>query len=1556
MATLYFKVSSDWEQVVKLRQECEKLEAQLKKMDVTKSPAAARTLETQLASTKQQMMGLVTEAAKAGAVIENDFKKKIYDASQTVNNFTEKIIAQKNVVKNVEADVKRLGEAYRSALKNNPISASFKLSEYNSAKRSLDEERAALFVLTQEQATARLSVKKLRDEYALYKKEAGETIEANEKMSVSLGKVLGVIGGVTALKRLSSEIIRVRGEFQSMQTAIETMVGKDMAGKLIPQIKELAKVSPLTLTDMVNAEKMMLGFNIQAEDTIRYLQALSDISMGNSVKFNSLTLAFSQMSAAGKLMGQDLNQMINAGFNPLQQIAEKTGKSIATLKNEMSKGAISAEMVQQAFIDATSAGGKFYQMSENASKTINGQLSMMQDALDNAFNEIGTASEGVIMKGIQVTTSLIENYETIGKVLVGLIATYGTYRGILIATTALEQVKNGTLLTTIKNTKLATAAQAAFNKVVKAHPYALIASLAIGAATAIFAFSERTTNASKASAQLSANIKNETYGLDSLFKKLKSAKEGTDERKKAIEQINSKYGSYLSNLLSEKSSVEDIADAYEKAKKSIIDYNIEKSKNEYLQEPLSGLNKATQEFYESISNFSKGLSNDEQKGRFKAYIDQIVDSVRDGGYFDINQVYTAFRAAQAKQSYKNVDEWREAFRAGKEDFGMSDTDIIDVVGGFDISNVRGAGKQLEAFSESLKKAKTEFDSFSKSYREVSSTANQEELPTSNISQEIENVTSKIKSLKQEIADLRNGKIQVEAGKTVESAISAKEKELQAAKKSLETLTGQKQTDRKEVSSRQKLSEELLSLRRKNQQDEINLMEEGTEKKIAQINLDYEKERDAIKKQAEKWAQEQGGTLTTEQTILISASYSNAKKRKDNRISDVNEEQVNAARQAMNEYLKEYGNYQEKRLAITEEYNRRIAEATTSGESLSLKKELENSLKELDFNEFKNSIDFSDVFGNVDEQTTSALESLRDKLSEYINQAAKDLRPEDLKELQDAFSNIEFEITDRKPFDGLKNGLDEYRSSQEQVRKAQEDLNTVMSGGEVIVGLYTDENGKLQKKLLTTEQAEKKVTEAQKKRQESLEKITQSANSIGAQGMEVVNAGGEIMDMLESFGVELPEAVSQTLDGLGQAMSGLASIDFTRPFSAITGVVSVISGLGKAIAGWFGGKKKVISEETFQEYDRLTSAIDNLINKQKELIETTDTVSGEIAAREAEKLARKQQEASQNLLYEYLNSYDGSKHTVGYNIQKWFGDYRDEIKEAGLDFDKIWGDGRVTGLSTLSASEIEALQSIPELWAKLPDKVRGFLEDVVAAEDSIKETGEALEESLAGVSFDSFKDSYRSILKDLDADNEDLADNLEEYLKNAMIDSLIDDVYNDELKKLYDKFVQYRKSDSDKGSDISEDELEALRRDKEKLANQMMADRDALAELYGWESDAVKEQNQTQSQASSRGFGSEMTHEDAGELSGRFTAVAESNYRIESATQQQTLAITEIKGSIAGLALVSTGIHNIADETRTILANSYLELQEIKENTGNSAKYLKDIKADIAVVKQNTSKL
>ena len=108
MATLYFKVSSDWEQVVKLRQECERLEAQLKKMDVNKSPTAAKALETQLASTRQQMMGLVTEAAKAGAMMENDLKKKINSASKASDELTEEIIKQRKIIRDTQDDYREI--------------------------------------------------------------------------------------------------------------------------------------------------------------------------------------------------------------------------------------------------------------------------------------------------------------------------------------------------------------------------------------------------------------------------------------------------------------------------------------------------------------------------------------------------------------------------------------------------------------------------------------------------------------------------------------------------------------------------------------------------------------------------------------------------------------------------------------------------------------------------------------------------------------------------------------------------------------------------------------------------------------------------------------------------------------------------------------------------------------------------------------------------------------------------------------------------------------------------------------------------------------------------------------------------------------------------------------------------------------------------------------------------------------------------------------------------------------------------------------------------------
>lgn len=307
MAVLSFKVEADYEKVVKLREEIAKLETQLKGVGKNTPEKEIKELESKLSEAKNEFTALATEAAKAGGAMDKQFKADIRSASREVDAFTAQIIEQKTIIKNTESDIRKFGEAYRKALAGGKMGEAeeFK-NELDAAKNVLAEQKHTLFDLTQEQAKARLSVKELKDTYAEFKEEAGESEEANEGFQMSLGKIAGIIGGAAALEGLISQIVRVRAEFQDMETQIETLVGKDTTSKIMPQIKEMAKISPLTMTDIVGAEKMMLSFNIEAEKSIDYLKALSDVSMGNSQKFNSLTLAFSQMSSAGRLMGQDL--------------------------------------------------------------------------------------------------------------------------------------------------------------------------------------------------------------------------------------------------------------------------------------------------------------------------------------------------------------------------------------------------------------------------------------------------------------------------------------------------------------------------------------------------------------------------------------------------------------------------------------------------------------------------------------------------------------------------------------------------------------------------------------------------------------------------------------------------------------------------------------------------------------------------------------------------------------------------------------------------------------------------------------------------------------------------------------------------------------------------------------------------------------------------------------------------------------------------------------------------------------------------------------------------
>lgn len=1484
MATLYFKVSSDYDEVIRLRKECEKLEAQLKKMDVNKSPAAAKALETQLASARQQMMGLVTEAAKAGAVMENGFKKKIYDASQTVNGLSEKIIAQRAVIKDIEFDVKRLGDAYRTALKNNPIGASGKLAEYNAARKALDEEKAALFGLTQQQAEARLSVKKLRDEYSLYKKEAGDTVEINNGLSMSWGKMLGVIGGATALKSLASQIVRVRGEFQSMQTAIETMVGKDVASGLMAQLKEMAKISPLTLTDMVNAEKMMLGFNIQAEDTVRYLQALSDISMGDSVKFKSLTLAFSQMSAAGKLMGQDLNQMINAGFNPLQIIAEKTGKSIATLKDEMSKGAVSAEMVQQAFIDATSAGGKFYQMSENASKTINGQLSMMQDALDNAFNEMGQASEGVIMEGIQLTTTLIQNYETVGKALVGLVATYGAYRtAVMLATIATS--KHTIAEVALTNARIiARKAQLLLNAAMLTNPYVAVATVITGLVATMWALYDSTTAAEKAQerfCQKSSEMKNKEEerkkSLESLISTINDETTATVARADALNKLKSEYPDIFKKYVDEKGHITDLIELWK-------EYNDQAS-----------------------------VSSRESKQRMVENIDAQIAVTQNN-----------LNTAKANSDWGSVKKYREQLESLQKERAKWVKEVLTDV-----------NRELSVKEEAPKTYAEDYEQARKDWEEA----------------------------KKELE-----KIEAEKDKFTSEQYEKAKKRVETTEKAYKNLGGvtsdkpikdaQKEAERQKE-EQQQLAEELLQLRRTNQQEEINLMDEGSEKKCRQIELDYQREIDEIRKQRKKWEDAQEGKLTSEQREVLGSRASNAMQSREKGLAAITDTENQAAIEANERYLKNYGTFMQKRQAITDEYTRKISEATTQGDKDILQKEMEKALSSLDLEKLKQGINWELVFGDLDKVSKESLNKVKQQLRDFKNsEEYKNMAVDQKKVIDEALNNIQSTLIDKGGLlADLPEQLSELAKAQEELSQAQEEYNEAMRSG-------TDAQKEAATKKLND--AQKRQQNAQTNVQKATDKttsnlitlsnvITQLGSNSEMSLSQIGNLAGDVVDVFTEAGSKIGGIIGAAfslLDAIGtQGLDGFVDSLFGSVFRAVGGIWDTLT------FGLIGNKesdpylKDDLEKLTISNQD-LKASLDNLAEKMDESAVADATGLYEQQKKNIEEQMANTKEMMQRSAAAYSNGFLGIGGTHSSNKK---------INDAmsAEDWKRV---SDAAGVSVTSANDFwnltsEQMYNVANNATDLYSKIKQYADDgyqnasqymdsYIEYWKQLDELEDTYREKLTDISFDTIRDEFKDQLLDMESDAEDFAENFEKMMQQAVVESMMSDTYAKRLKEWYKNFAN-----SMTDGTLSSSEQSNLKSQWDQMVSDALAERNAIMQAMGWEGSSSEQQS-----ASSRGFGTEMTHEDAGELSGRFTAVYESNLRIETAEQQQTVAITELRGSISALTAQATGMYNIADETRTILANSYLELQQIRENTEDSAKYLKDIKTDIAEVKRNTARL
>lgn len=1551
MATLVFRVSAQYDEVIRLRNEISKLEAQLKKMDVNKSPAAAKALETQLASARQQMMGLVTEAAKAGAVMEKDFKSNIYNASQSVNDFTQKIIDQKRVVKDVEHDVKRLGNAYKTALKRNPTGAAGLLSEYQSAKKTLDEEKATLFGLTQQQAEARLSVKRLKDEYSAFKEEAGETVEANEKMSVSLTKVLGVIGGVTALKNFATELVNVRGQFQQLEIAFSTMLkSKEKANKLMLELVDIAAKTPFDLQGVASSAKQMIAYGSSAENVGDELVMLGNVAAGVGSQLSEIAYLYGTLRTQGRAYAVDIRQFAGRGIPIYEELAKVLGVTKDEVSGLVKEGKVGFKEVEQAFKNMTSESGIYYNLMQEQSKSLTGQLSNLGDAWDTMLNEIGKDTQGIASAGISGLKGLIENYETVGKILIGLIATYGTYKTALIVVRIAQDTLTARMELAILVTKAQMIAQKALNTVMKANPYVLVATVLAGLVATMWAFHDSTTASEKAQQKFNEEQKNfanqeeeRKKKIEELIRVIQDETETEFSKIKAYEELQ-RYSPALSSAYTrEQLAVLNLAEANK-------ELNKERDKNSY-----ENILKNIQQWEEKIKSLNASLKNAGQgapliasqiesaKANLNKWKSALSEYNRLKKETEENSKPVEVKLMEARSNREQIireyNIARQILQEEQEKIKNFPFATIPIDVQIRFNNAQAALKGIDGTISGLE-----------SQREASEKTYQQAYKEAKAVYE-----AKLKAVE-------------DAKKGTESAYKKAVEELEAAEKSYKSLGGitgdtlaKQENDAKKDAERQKkeqqqVAEELLQLRRTNQQEEINLMEEGSEKKRRQIELDYQREIDEIRKQRKKWEDAQGGKLTSEQREVLGSRASNAMTSREKGLAEITETENQAAIEANERYLKSYGTFMQKRDAIIAEYTRKISEATTQGDKDILQKEMDKALSSLDLEKLKQGINWELIFGDLDKVSKESLNKVKQQLREFKNSDEyKNMAVDQKKVVDEALSNIQSTLIDKGGLlADLPEQLSELAKAQEELSQAQEEYNEAMRSG-------TDEQKEAATKKLND--AQKRQQNAQVNVQKSTDKttsnlvtlsnvITQLGSNSEISLSQVGDLAGNIVDIFaeesEKLGGIIGAAFS-LLDAIGtQGLDGFIDNIFSSVFKSVGGIWDTLTFGGFSKLFGIGGNEKEVQDtinRLTNRNEKLQSAIESLTEEMK------SSKGSEKSVAEYNKAIKYQEEYNKNVLSKAQANagYHSKHHSWAYYMGwsesdiQWI---RENVMAEFTGTDSLW---------QMSPEQMDLLRQNVDLWQKMADSGKGgYGNGVVEAlgeyadlAGNLEELKEGPFEQLTGISFDSMYDSFIDTLMDMDASAEDFADNLSEYFMRAMLSDKIGNMYSQKLEDWWNRF-----GESMKDGNLSESERNSLQNEYMGYVNEALKLRDELAAATGYD----KAGSSSQQSASSRGFGTEMTHEDAGELSGRFTAVYESNLRIETAEQQQTVAITELRGSISALTSQVTGLYNIADETRTILANSYLELQQIRENTGEIVKPIKQMQADIAEVKRNTARL
>jgi tape measure domain-containing protein len=1396
-----------------------------------------------------------------------------------------------------------------------------------------------------------------------------------EELFNRMTRAAAAFGAGFTAKELISNIAQVRGEFQQLEVAFKTMLGsEDKANALMQQLVKTAATTPFDLQGVANGAKQLLAYGENVENVNDDLIRLGNIAAGLSQPLGDIVYLYGTTMTQGRLYTADLNQFTGRGIPMIRELAKVFGVAENEVRGLVEAGKVGFPEVQKVIQNLTNEGGMFYNLMQEQSKTITGQISNIEDAVSTMFNEIGKANEGIINEALSGVSYLVENYEKVGKVLVGLVATYGVYKVAVMTVTALQALQaSGIAALTIAERAhygwlvLQTTAQKALNAVMLTNPYVLLATAVVGLGAAMWTFHDSTTESEKALDRF--NKKQEEaqkleqehkQKIDSLIQSSRDIALSDLQRGQSLAELRKEYPKIfeqydiesikLADILKLKQQIaaEDTKRAGEKQEKELSDIEAEIKYYENLLKSLSG-----QQGIDGYVKKLKDLRADrdvllQEKG--KGISEQFISGLNN---IDISK-FDRYIAELEKRIKGKGENGKIKLRLPIDVKGsLSDEAIYDV-------------KDIQTLIDTAKSKKQ-----SRIDEEKNKTTYQEDLANAKV--EWEKAKKGYEAL---IKDQTATSKQVKEAKDKMEVSEKTYKELGGVTGS--ALTRQENLAKKQKENQEKLDGQLLSLHRQNQQDEINLMREGTEKKLKQIDLDYQKQIDAIRKQEEEWSKAGNGKLTDKQVREISEAYANAESMRDKDITNVTKEQLKAEQQALNDYLKEYGTFQQQKLAIAQEYSEKIRKAqeesgANSAQVKLLEKQRDVAIQNKETEAIKANIDWVTVFGEFGSMFSDMVKPALDEAKKYIQtDKFKNSDQASQKSLIDAISQMEKSLGGTSGVNFKKLGEDVkayHRAEQnrinavgietdalEKLQKAQEDYAKAQKDGTesekqaAANALETaQQNADIASANVKTQtdianQAQRNMTDTATRLKTSMENLLGGLQQISSGGLynaysgiiKTVNGFKDVIGKTSESLQEVPIVgwILSIIDVLKDGLSDLVGGLLDAVLNAVSGIISdVLSGdlfvtIGNSLKngignilnaisfGGFnslfgiGGNKKEVEEAINRLTDRnetLQTAIEDLTDEMK-ASKGTQSVA---AYRDAYKYQKETIDNYKRIAQEQAR-YSGSHHSWNYY---WGGFSQEQIDRLSGKIGRDWnGD-----IWNLTPEEMKMLRETVDMWETIQntgkggygDRLTDKLNDYIDQAGTLEELTNELYEGLTGMSFDSMYDSFVDNLMDMKYDAKAASEDISEYFMRAMLSNKIGELYSEKLEEWWEKFGA-----SMEDNELTEEERKALQDEYMKYVDEAMKLRDELAAATGY--DKISQESYSQS-SSSRGFGTEMTHEDAGELSGRFTALQVSNEEIKS----QMINVVVGIGSLISISTEGNAtLGNILNQH--VITNGYLE--------------------------------